>query len=553
MIKSLSIKNVVLIDTLNLDFPNGFIVFSGETGAGKSILLDSLGLILGKRADVSMIRQGEDKLSVSAVFEISEPNIALKKICEEYDLEYTDEIIIKRSLTSDGHGKIFFNDQPITQKLLKEIGSLLVEVHGQFDNQGLLNPATHREFLDNYGNHKIELQNLSSKFFAWKSLQKKRLELQKSIEDTQNEEENLRHWLGEFEKLQPKADEAETLELRRKQMMNAEKIAENFDIAYKALSQSDVHSNIRQALSAVSRLNTLMENKYSTLGEILDSVLINLEEAEQEILQASSETNFSADEINLLEERLFALKSLARKHHTTVENLPEVWHEFATKLQNLSSSEDNLAELMKMEKAAENEYVEAAREVSLLRYQDARNLDAKIMAELPDLKMEKAKFATEITAKPQTEWNEFGIDEIYFKVSTNPGTALGALNKIASGGELARFMLALKVNLVKCSSATTMIFDEIDTGIGGATAQAVGEKLASLGKSVQVMVVTHSPQVAALSSHHFKVEKSSINNITSTTVRSLDPIEKNEEIARMLAGETISDEARAAAKILIGA
>jgi len=553
MIKSLSIKNVVLIDTLNLDFPNGFIVFSGETGAGKSILLDSLGLILGKRADVSMIRQGEDKLSVSAVFEISEPNIALKKICEEYDLEYADEIIIKRSLTSDGHGKIFFNDQPITQKLLKEIGSLLVEVHGQFDNQGLLNPATHREFLDNYGNHKIELQNLSSKFFAWKSLQKKRLELQKSIEDTQNEEENLRHWLGEFEKLQPKADEAETLELRRKQMMNAEKIAENFDIAYKALSQSDVHSNIRQALSAVSRLNTLMENKYSTLGEILDSVLINLEEAEQEILQASSETNFSADEINLLEERLFALKSLARKHHTTVENLPEVWHEFATKLQNLSSSEDNLAELMKMEKAAENEYVEAAREVSLLRYQDARNLDAKIMAELPDLKMEKAKFATEITAKPQTEWNEFGIDEIYFKVSTNPGTALGALNKIASGGELARFMLALKVNLVKCSSATTMIFDEIDTGIGGATAQAVGEKLASLGKSVQVMVVTHSPQVAALSSHHFKVEKSSINNITSTTVRSLDPIEKNEEIARMLAGETISDEARAAAKILIGA
>ena len=372
MIKSLSIKNVVLIDNLNLDFPNGFIVFSGETGAGKSILLDSLGLISGKRAEVSMIRQGEDKLSVSAVFEIAKENTELKKICEEYDLEYADEIIIKRSLSSDGHGKIFFNDQPITQKLLKEIGSLLIEIHGQFDNQGLLNPATHREFLDNYGNNQAYLQILSKRFFDWKTIKQQRIELQKSIEDGQKEEENLRHWIDEFERLQPKSDEAETLEIRRKQMMNSEKIAENLDIAYKALAQTEVRSNIRQALSALSRLDTLVENKYSPIGEILDSALINIEEAEQEILQAANETGFSADEINTLEERLFALKSLARKHHTTVENLPEIWHDFAVKLNNLSNGEDSLADLIKAEKIAENEYLEAARNVSDLRRQDAK-------------------------------------------------------------------------------------------------------------------------------------------------------------------------------------
>lgn len=553
MIKSLSIKNVVLIDKLDLEFPNGFVVFSGETGAGKSILLDSLGLVLGKRADVSLIRNGEDKLSVSAVFEQNKKNEALKKICDEYDLEYADEIIIKRSLSSDGHGKIFFNDQPITQKLLKEIGSLLVEVHGQFDNQGLLNPATHREVLDNYGNNQEILQTLAQKFFAWKKIQKERVELQKNLETAKHEEENLRHWLDEFEKLQPKNGELETLEIRRKQMMNSEKIIENLNIAYKALGQTDVRSNIRQALSAVARLNTLLEDKYSSLADTLDTALINLDEAEEEILQASNEINFSTEEINSIEERLFALKSLARKHHTTVEDLPNVWHDFARKLHNLSDGETNIAELLKSEKIAKQEYSDTARNVSEIRRKIADVLDAKIMAQLPDLKMEKARFFTEITPKDENSWNEFGTDDICFKVSTNPDTPFGQINKIASGGELARFMLALKVNLAQSSNIESMIFDEIDTGISGATSQAVGDKLAALGEKVQVMVVTHSPQVAALSSHHFKVEKSSINGITSTTVRKLDKQEKTEEIARMLAGEIISDEARAAAKVLIGA
>jgi DNA repair protein RecN (Recombination protein N) len=270
-------------------------------------------------------------------------------------------------------------------------------------------------------------------------------------------------------------------------------------------------------------------------------------------LQASNEINFSSEEINALEERLFALKSLARKHRTMPENLPQVWREFEQKLQNLDKGEQNLAELMKDEKAAKEEYLKVAKDVSCLRKNDATVLDKKIMAELPDLKMEKARFVTEISPKEESSWSEFGIDEVCFKVSTNPNTPFGNLNKIASGGELARFMLALKVNLAQSSEVSTMIFDEIDTGIGGATAQAVGEKLAALGKNVQVMIVTHSPQVAALSSAHFKVEKTSADNKTYTTVKPLDGGQKAEEIARMLAGEKISNEARAAAKVLIGA
>lgn len=553
MLKSLSIKNVVLIDKLDLDFPKGFIVFSGETGAGKSILLDSLGLILGKRAETSLIRSGADKLSVSAVFELNKKNTSLQKLCAEYDLDYDSEIIIKRSLSLDGKGKIFFNDQPITQKLLKEIGVLLVEVHGQFDNQGLLNPATHREVLDNYGNFSAELKNLSEKFSAWKNVQRELIKECEIIEKAKTDEDNLRHWLDEFEKLAPKENEAQELETRRKEMMNSEKIAENLDVAYKALTQTDVRLNIRQALSAIARLNTLVDDKYSCLSEVLDTALINLEEAEEEIAQASNECSFSADDINKIEERLFALKSLARKHNVTPEFLPEVWRDLSTKLQALDNSETRLIELQKQESAAKEKYLEVARKISNLRKQKASELDAKIICELPDLKMEKARFITEILPKAESLWSESGIDDVCFKVSTNPNTPFGALNKIASGGELARFMLALKVNLAQSSEVESMVFDEIDTGIGGATAQAVGEKLADLGKKVQVLVVTHSPQVAALSNHHFKVEKVNENNITTTTVRALNPAQKSEEIARMLAGETISDEARAAAKVLIGA
>lgn len=553
MLKSLSIRNVVLIDKLDLDFQNGFSVLSGETGAGKSILLDSVGLLLGKRAEVGMIRSGCDKLSVCGSFEIADKKGELAALCAEYDLDFDHEIIIKRTLNQDGKGKIFFNDQPITQKLLKEIGGYLVEIHGQFDNQGLLNPATHLSVLDNYGAYPEKIAAMKAAFAVYKKAKDDRVNAEAKIAQAKADEENLRHWVDEFQKMQPRENEPEELEEKRRQMMNAEKILENLDTAYKAMVQGGVQSSLRQAQAAISRVNALLNGKFDNIYALLDTALVNADEASEEIETASNEVSLNQNELDAVEERLFALKALARKHNTTVEELPQVWAQMEDSLQNLTRGEENIESLCKLEEAAYKDYVKKATEVSQARLAAALRLDGKIQAELPDLKMGKARFMTQISTKPENLWNENGRDEVCFMVSTNPNTPYGSISKIASGGELARFMLALKVNLAQSSQVETMIFDEVDTGIGGATAQAVGEKLAKLGEQVQVLVVTHSPQVAAQSKCHYKVEKTTVDNVTTTSLRELSAAEKTEEVARMLSGEHITDEARAAAKVLIGA
>ena len=553
MLKSLSIRNVVLIDKLDLDFQNGFSVLSGETGAGKSILLDSVGLLLGKRAEVGMIRSGCDKLSVCGSFEIADKKGELAALCAEYDLDFEHEIIIKRTLNQDGKGKIFFNDQPITQKLLKEIGSYLVEIHGQFDNQGLLNPATHLSVLDGYGAYPEKITVLKTAFAAYKKAKDNRVNAEAKIAQSKADEDNLRHWVDEFQKMQPRENEQEELEEKRRQMMNAEKILENLDAAYKALNQEGVQSALRQAQAAISRVNVLLNGKFDNIYSLLDTALVNADEAGEEIEAASNEVSLNQNELDAVEERLFALKALARKHNTTIEELPLVWQQMEENLSNLELGEDDIENLRKLEEAAYKDYVKKATEVSQARLAAALRLDGKIQAELPDLKMEKARFMTQISTKPENQWNENGRDDVCFMVSTNPNTPYGSISKIASGGELARFMLALKVNLAQTSQVETMIFDEVDTGIGGATAQAVGEKLAKLGEQVQVLVVTHSPQVAAQSKYHYKVEKTTVDNVTTTSLRELSAAEKTEEVARMLSGEHITDEARAAAKVLIGA
>ncbi len=553
MLKSLSIRNVVLIDKLDLDFQNGFSVLSGETGAGKSILLDSVGLLLGKRAEVGMIRSGCDKLSVCGSFEIADKKGELAALCAEYDLDFEHEIIIKRTLNQDGKGKIFFNDQPITQKLLKEIGSYLVEIHGQFDNQGLLNPATHLSVLDNYGAYPEKITAMKAAFAVYKKAKDNRVNAEAKIAQSKADEDNLRHWVDEFQKMQPRENEQEELEEKRRQMMNAEKILENLDAAYKALNQGGVQSALRQAQAAISRVNVLLNGKFDNIYSLLDTALVNADEAGEEIEAASNEVSLNQNELDAVEERLFALKALARKHNTTIEELPLVWQQMEENLRNLELGEDDIENLRKLEEAAYKDYVKKATEVSQARLAAALRLDGKIQAELPDLKMEKARFMTQISTKPENQWNENGRDDVCFMVSTNPNTPYGSISKIASGGELARFMLALKVNLAQTSQVETMIFDEVDTGIGGATAQAVGEKLAKLGEQVQVLVVTHSPQVAAQSKYHYKVEKTTVDNVTTTSLRELSAAEKTEEVARMLSGEHITDEARAAAKVLIGA
>lgn len=554
MLQSLSIRNVVLIDKLDLDFKSGLSVLTGETGAGKSILLDSLGLVLGNRAETSLIRQGEDKLSVTAQFSLQKQTPALRALLDEYEIETDDELLIKRSLTRDGKGKIFINDQPAGAKLLKEIGKYLVEVHGQFDNQGLLNPANHLDVLDAYGAYKPLADRTAAAFAAYKKARAARQEAEKNIARAKEDEENLRHWVDELEKMNPRPDEEDELGKKRQEMMNAEKIIDSLNYAYGALTErADVQGAIRSAQSAMDKANTLVDGRYQTIIDMLDQALIDISETVNELEEVSHNVSLNQNELENIEERLYALRGLARKHNVAVSDLPQTLADFRNRLSTIELGEEGIAALRKAEDTAKLDYVKAANELSSARQAAALQLDNKVMSELPPLKMEKARFVTVVEKTDESGWSEKGFNNVYFTVATNPNSPQGPLNKIASGGELARFMLALKVNLAQSSSVATMIFDEVDAGVGGATAQAVGERLARLARDVQVLVVTHSPQVAACGNNHFKVEKSTADNVTTTTVRELTKIEKSEEIARMLAGEVITDAARAAAKVLIGA
>ena len=554
MLTSLSIRNVVLIDKLDLDFKPGLSVLTGETGAGKSILLDSLGLVLGKRAETSLIRQGEEKLSVTAVFEAEPDNAALQQLLQENDLEADSEMIVKRSLDQNGKGKIFFNDQPISAKLLKDIGRCLVEIHGQFDNQGLLNQAMHREVLDAYGAYHELLAAVGKAFAGYKAAVKNRTDAEISINRAKEEEDNLRHWVRELEQIRPIQGEEAELQQRRSELMNAEKILESLNYAYAALTRGhDIQSALRQAQSAVDKANRHVGGRYDEIYNTLDRALIEAADAIGQIENASANVSLNSAEQENIDSRLFALKDLARKHGVAVDDLALTMEDFQNRLNAIELGEDGITALRKIEAEKRLAYLEAANRLHDQRVKTAEELDRLIMAELPPLKMEKARFVTQIDRLSETSWNEHGFDEVSFTVATNPNSPQGPLGKIASGGELARFMLALKVNLAKSSTVSTMIFDEVDAGIGGATAQAVGERLARLGAEVQVLVVTHSPQVAARGSNHYKVEKFTRNNVTTTRVRELAPAEKHEEIARMLAGETITDEARAAARVLISA
>lgn len=552
MLQSLSIRNVVLIDKLDLDFNRGLSVLTGETGAGKSILLDSLGLVLGNRAETSLIRFGEDKLSVTAVFDLPEKQNPLWDIFSENELDVDGELIIKRTLSRDGKGKIFINDQTVSLKLLKDISKYLVEVHGQFDNQGLLNPANHLSVLDAYGNYPSLLAEVKETYQTYKSTRQKRVQAEADIAKAKQDEENLRHWVKELESANTYEGEEAELSERRSELMNAEKIIENLSFAYNVLTEgSDVQTALRHAQAAMDKAASHVEGKYDEIIATLDRALIETSEAITQIETASENVAMNTNELENIESRLFMLKGLARKHQVLVEELPQVLQNFQNQLNTIELGEEGIENLRKAEQEAKLAYVKAANELSAVRFQAAARLDKHVMQELPPLKMEKAKFVTQISKQEDNLWNENGFDAVAFTVATNPNSPQGPINKIASGGELARFMLALKVNLAQSSSVATMIFDEVDAGVGGATAQAVGERLARLAQGVQVMVVTHSPQVASRGNNHFKVEKSTIENITTTTVRELSETERCEEIARMLAGEIITDEARAAANVLI--
>ena len=552
MLESLSVRNVVLIDKLDLEFADGLTILSGETGAGKSILLDSLGLVLGQRADVSLIRNGTDKLSVTAVFTKPEKNSPLMNLATENDLEIDDSLVIKRTLGTDGKSKIFINDQPISLKLLKEFGSHLVEIHGQFDNQGLLNPSTHLSILDGYGKYTTQIAKVADAYKQYMAAKQARISAENNLAKSREDEENLRHWVDELQKLKPVVGEENELNQRRNEIMNCEKLIESLNVAYGSLTQgADILSAVRHAQSAIDRANALVNGKYQDIVDSLEQTLVNADEAIRQIEDVSSALNYNQNEADNIEQRLFALRAAARKHGTDIDGLPQKMQEMQQQLSSIELGEDGLLNLKKAEDTLRLQYIEKARALSSCRRKAAAELDKCIMKELPPLKMEKARFITQVTELPENSWNAQGMDDVCFTVATNPNSPQGPLNKIASGGELARFMLALKVNLISSASDITMIFDEVDAGVGGATAQAVGSRLKTLARNVQVLIVTHAPQVAACGDHHFKVEKKTKNNITTTYVNELSSSEREEEIARMLAGETITDEARAAAKVLI--
>lgn len=552
MLQHLSVKNMILVNRLELDFSNGLNVLTGETGTGKSILLDALGFALGNRAEVSLLQKGADCMTVCAVFSDALKNQNLCCLCKEYDIELENELIIKRTLTPEGKSKIFFNDQQISQKLLKELTSCLAEVHGQFDTHGLMNRKNHLAFLDSCGNYQSLLAETKQSFENYKNLHTQLQNAQNEWQKNREDEDLIRHFADELKKLAPKHGEEEILLKRRQEMMNSEKIAENFNSAYQTLTaKADICSALRQSLGFVEKNNRLTEDKYTDLYDILGEALDKASDAVAQIEEIAGSLEFNTEEQNQVEERLFALKAAARKHNVGIEDLPEVYEDFCSRLNSLQNDESQIIKLAKEEKVAENKYLTAAKVLSQNRKAAAEEFAKKIMAELKPLKMEKAEFKVVIEELPENLRNEKGIDDVYFCVAANPNSPLGPIDKVASGGELSRLMLALKVNLLGNNYADTVIFDEIDSGIGGATAEAVGERLARLGKTIQVLAVTHSPQVAAKSDTHFKVCKVFDKDGAKTAVTLLSRDEKAEEIARMISGETISKEARAAARVLI--
>lgn len=556
MLTHLSIRDVVVVDKLDVDFQPGLCVLTGETGAGKSIVLDALGLSLGSRSDAGLIRSGADKLSVTASFSVADTHPA-NTCLTKHDIATDDMLTLRRIVGSDGRSRAFINDQPISVGLLRTVGDLLVEVHGQFETHGLLDPATHLAALDAYRIAKSDDSLDRACADAW-AIWHTTVEDLKAAEDNLaaalSEEDSLRHQVTELTAIAPKAGEETALTQTRSRLRHGEQILQALTDARNAVTDNaDVESALRIAFTRLSKVAPLAEGRLDALCQSLERAAIETGEAFRELDHVGAV--FDADPAGLerAEERLFALKAIARKHNCAVDDLPTVMDLLGMRLAALDNGNDAVKRLATAEKAARLTYEKAASALSKARQDAARTLDKLVAKELPPLKLDKAIFRTFVSPKPESAWNGTGLDKVIFEVTTNPGLPPGALNKIASGGELARFMLALKVVLAGSQNRAALIFDEVDAGISGATASAVGERLSKLSKNVQVLVVTHSPQVAARADHHWRVNKTSRGGSTATAVALLAADQSREEIARMLAGETITDQARAAADSLMDA
>lgn len=553
MLTSLSIRNIVLIEHCDLSFVRGLCVLTGETGAGKSILLDSLGLVLGMRAEARLVRAGAVQAGVTASFDIA-TNEGAKAALAVLGLDQEDEIIIRRSLTPDGKTKCFVNDVAVSVTGLRALGETLVEIHGQHDGHGLFDPVTHRTMLDAFGELHGTAAKVAKAYDAWKQSRDSLAEAERILEAAAREKDYLQHMQKELAQLAPQAGEEEALAEARTTMMQGEKLADTLQDAQKELtSGKGAMSMMSSAQRLLARSALGADGKFSVAVDALERACTELGEAEEAIERLLAASHYNPAELERIEERLFALRAAARKYHMPAEQLVALKDEVDGKLANLRDQQHTLAALQHSVREARGAYVTAAEALSKARTLSAKKLEKAVAGELEGLRMGATSFHVALDALPEERWSAGGMDAVHFEAATNKGAALAPLHKIASGGELSRFMLAMKVALAAVKSTPTLIFDEIDTGTGGAIADAIGQRLARLGQTHQVLVVTHLPQVAARGSQHLRVMKEEKSGHTYTQVQALPPKERKEELARMLAGAEVTAEARKAAEKLLQA
>ena len=550
MLHSLTVSNIVLIERLTLSFEGGLTVLTGETGAGKSILLDALGLALGSRADFRLIREGADAAHVSAVFRLAADHPVWTRLAEA-DIPPEEELILRRRLKSDGKSSASINDVPVSAALLREVGDALVEIQGQFEGRGLLDTSTHVTLLDRAADHDDILDKLKSGWENWLQAQRNLARAKQDLEKARAEEEWLRDAVEQLDLLAPKAGEEDELSAERERLANVGRIGESLGVADDAIfGETGAQSTIGRALAA-------LEKAMPYAGGVLDEAKSALERADAELAEAGTAISgaghaLESDPTRLqaVDDRLHEIRQQARKHDCSPDELAETHARLAASLAGIEDSAGALAGLADNERQWRDYFRKIADVVAANRRQAANRLDAAVGAELPPLKLDGASFITAISDLPPEQFGPLGTQQVRFEASTNKGMKAGPIDRIASGGELARFLLALKVALEGDESGRTLIFDEVDSGVGGAVAAAVGERLARLGRTTQTLVVTHSPQVAAKGDQHMKIAKTSTDSGVISGTQALDDKARTEEIARMLAGEEITAEARAAAQAL---
>jgi len=553
MLVSLSVRDLVLIDRLELAIEGGLCALTGETGAGKSILLDALGLALGARGDSALVRRGASQAVISVDFAPTADH-PVWALLEARGLADGGRLVLRRLLAADGRGRAFVNDQPVGIAILRELGEALVEIQGQAGQRGLLNIATHGALLDDFGGLADLADRVAEGFAHWRAAARALAEAEAALAEARRDEDYLRHMLAELDDLAAMPGEEADLDARRNILMQGEKLSQALADARHELTEGRaVDDRIGAAQRLVLRTAERAPGALDEVVEALERALIETAEAMIALDAAARDLAPDPDRLEAAEQRLFALRAAARKHKTDPDSLAALRDDFAARLASIEDGGGAVAELMKQAETARRRFVKQARSLSAKRLIAARELDRQMMEELPHLKLGQVVFATRIEALAEDDWTAAGAERVRFEVATNPGDRPGPIARIASGGELSRLMLALKVVLTRSGSAPTLVFDEVDSGIGGAVAAAVGERLARLGQSLQVLVVTHSPQVAARADHHFRVVKGDAGGQVVTRVEVLAADARREEVARMLAGAKVTDAARAAADSLIGA